>query len=397
MIILFNKKMKSRTKIQEYLRNVSHVLLTIALSPIFYLGVFFNKIKSREERLKILVIQRGKIGDLVCTTGIFRLIKEKYPDSYLAVLATTYTSDIIANNPYIDEIIKFDEGRSGIGYFVDIVKKIKREKFRFSISLQFGGINSILPFWSMIPCRISTSSPHAPTSSKILSIFNSHNIEYKDKDMTFKHCAKILKFLDIDVPMVGIDLFTDEASERKAGNFLKEKGLSENDFLVGICPTVGANKLKEWGPEKWIALSNLLIDNLAAKIILVGAPGDSDVISKIQKGTMMRAIDSSGVFSLGEIAAFLKKMKICITSFSAPMHIADGVGTPIVAIAGPSNFYNQPPIGEKTKIVYHSLDCYPCDFFAKAPRFCKEGHYRCIKETTADEVYRAIVDLMKKK
>ncbi len=390
--------MKPRTKTQEYLRNVFHVLLTIVLSPIFYLGVFFNKIRSRKGKLKILVIQRGKIGDVVCSTGIFKAIKEKYPNSYLAVLTTDYTSDIIANNPYIDEIIKFDERRSGTGYFMDIVKKIEREKFRFSISLQSTTINSILSFWSMIPYRISVSSPYAPVSSKILSIFNSHNAEFRDEngDMTFRHWAKLLKFLDINVPIVRIDLYTDEKSESKAENFLKEKGLSENDFLVGICPTTG-NKLKEWDLEKWIALSNLLIENLKARIILIGGPGDSDIISKIQQGTMMRAIDSSGVFALGEIAAFLKKMKICVTSFSAPMHIADGVGTPIVAIAGPSSLDNQPPIGEKTKIVYQSIYCHPCDFFTKTSRFCKEGHYRCLKETSVDEVYRAITDLMGKK
>lgn len=347
--------------------------------------------------MKILVIQRGKIGDLVCSTGIFKLIKEKYPDSYLVVLVTPYTADIIANNPYIDEIIKFDEKQSGIGYFMEMAKKFKKYKFRFSLSLQATSINTIIPFWSMIPCRISVSSPNAPLSSKILSIFNSHNAEFRDEDgdMTFKHWAKLLKFLGINVPIVKINLFTDEASENKAGNFLKEKSLSENDFLVGISPTTG-NKLKEWAPEKWIALSNLLIDRLNAKIILIGASGDKDAISKIQKGTMMRAVDSSGVFNLKEIAAFLKKLKLCVTSFSAPMHIADGMNVPIVAIAGPASIYNQPPIGEKTTIVRHALYCQPCDFFTKTSRFCKEGHYKCIKETTVDEVYKEIKDLMGK-
>lgn len=380
-----------------YPKNIFFVFLTLFLSPIFYLGIFFNKIKNQKERLKILVIQRGKIGDLVCTTGIFRLIKEKYPGCYLTVLATIYNSDIIANNPYIDEIIKFDEKRSDIGYLINVAKKLKKEKFRFSISLQPDGINSVLPFWSMIPCRISTSLRYATKSSKILSIFNSHNLEFRDNDMTFEHFAKILKFLDINVSRLKIDLFIDETSERKAGNFLKGRGLSENDFLVGISPAVGSDKLKEWGTEKWIALSNSLIDNLGAKIILIGAPGDFDIISRIQQGTKGRAIDSSGFFALGEIAAFLKKLKICVTLHNAPMHIADGVGAPIIAIAGPASFHNQPSLGKRTKIVHHFIPCHPCTTFSNKARYCKEGHHRCMEEITVDEVYRAITDLMGKK
>lgn len=344
------------------------------------------------------MIQRGKIGDLVCSTGIFKLIKEKYHDSYLTVLVTPYTSGIIANDPYIDEIIKFDEGKTGVGYFREMAKKFKKERFRYCLSLQATSINTIIPFWSMIPCRISVSSPYAPISSKILSIFNSHNTEFRDEDndMTFTHWPKMLKFLGINIPIVKINLFTDKTAGAKAENFLKENNLSENDFLVGICPTTG-NKLKEWGLEKWIGLSNLLIDNLKAKVIVVAGPGDSEVVSKIQKGTMMRAVDSSGVFSLEEIAAFLKKLKICVASFSAPMHIAAGVGVPIVAVAGPANIYNQPPIGEKTKIIYHPIYCQPCDFFTKTSRFCKEGHYRCLKETSVEEVYEAIIELIGKK
>lgn len=388
--------MRTMGRIKEYFRNIFFIFSTFFLSPIFYFGVFFNKIKSQKDRLKILVIQRAKIGDLVCSTGMFKLIKEKYPDSYLAVLASIYTSDIIANNPYIDQIIRFDEGRSDIGYLIDVVRKLKKEKFRFSVSLQPAGGNFVLSFWSMIPCRVSTISRHAPISSKILSIFNTHNVEFKDNDMTFEHYPKILKFLSINVPATGIDLFTDEASERKAKNFLEKRGLSENDFLVGICPTAG-NKLKEWELEKWIALSNLLIDNLNAKIIIIGAPGDSEIISKIRHGTKGKAVNAGGVFALGEIAAFFKKLKICVTSFSGPMHIADGVGVPVVAIAGPCNFHNQPPIGRRTKIVHHPVYCHPCVSFAKTARFCNEGHYLCIKDTNVDEVYDAVLSLIDKK
>src|SRR3989338_1241859 len=106
-------------KIKGYFENIFFVFLTFILSPIFYLGIFFNKIKSRKGQLKILVIQRGKIGDLVCTTGVFRAIKEKYPDSYLAALVTNYTFSVVANNPYIDQIIQFDEKQSDIGYLID--------------------------------------------------------------------------------------------------------------------------------------------------------------------------------------------------------------------------------------------------------------------------------------
>jgi ADP-heptose:LPS heptosyltransferase len=59
--------------------------------------------------LRILICRPDRIGDVVLSTPIPREIKKKYPGSFVALLLRDYTKDIYINNPYVDEIIIYDE------------------------------------------------------------------------------------------------------------------------------------------------------------------------------------------------------------------------------------------------------------------------------------------------
>ncbi len=96
--------MQRFNRVVAYFNNFFWLFLTYLLAPYFYFRIFWRR-KQKPEKLKILVIQTAKIGDMVCTTPVFREIKKKYPDCYLTALVTSKTKDILKNNPRIDEII----------------------------------------------------------------------------------------------------------------------------------------------------------------------------------------------------------------------------------------------------------------------------------------------------
>ena len=77
------------------------------LYPFFSLS---SKVKSKKlgEKKRILVLpQLSRIGDIVCSTGVFYNIKKSYPDSYVSVLVSKRAFGIIKNNKRIDNFIIF--------------------------------------------------------------------------------------------------------------------------------------------------------------------------------------------------------------------------------------------------------------------------------------------------
>ncbi|GAG23772.1 unnamed protein product, partial [marine sediment metagenome] len=137
-----------------YLSNIFWLFTTFLLAPFFYLLIFFRK-KNIKEPKRILVISLVKIGDLVCSTPIFREIKRVFPESYLGVVLladsrqriTSY--QLLKNNPYIDKIILPDKKRgTKIIGLLKLIKGIYQQRYDWSFALSIGMIEKIIPFWS---------------------------------------------------------------------------------------------------------------------------------------------------------------------------------------------------------------------------------------------------------
>lgn len=63
--------------------------------------------------MKILVIKRDKIGDLILTTPIFELIKSHFPSAELHLLANTYNGWVVEGDPRIDQLWLYPRVREG--------------------------------------------------------------------------------------------------------------------------------------------------------------------------------------------------------------------------------------------------------------------------------------------
>lgn len=79
---------------------------------------------------KLLIMQLGRFGDLILFTPVFRIIKEKFPDIELHLLAGRKNYEVVLGNPYIDKIIKFDKSPTRI---LNTLFQIRRNKYKYWI------------------------------------------------------------------------------------------------------------------------------------------------------------------------------------------------------------------------------------------------------------------------
>ena len=372
-------------RFKAYFHNFFWLFLTYILSPYLYGQIFFNK---KIGAGKILIIQLTKIGDLVCTTPVFREIKKKFPSSYLAVLARSDTRDILRNNPRIDEIISMNDYPGIAGRF-KLIKKLKQDRYDWVFN--FSPIDlaaNIIGFWSLIPHRAATTYGKAGEIVKALSVFNNYRLEFKPHTHLLGHYLSLLKVLGIEAKSPEKEIFIKPEEEEKAADFLRKYNLSREDLLVGISCTSGI-PFRQWELGRFAELADLLTEKLKAKVIFIGSSADFVKNEKVQKIMKYNSVNAAGLFKLYEFPAFLKNLKLFVSMDTGPIYIANALGIPIVDIAASDDMAEQSPAGPNVIKIQKDLYCSPCLCVFSGVRFCKEGHLRCIKDITVEEVFQA--------
>jgi heptosyltransferase-2 len=138
---------------------------------------------------------------------------------------------------------------------------------------------------------------------------------------------------------------------------------------------------KQWYPERFIALGKKLSPH--GKIVVVGGPAEAELGSRIAS-SIPHAIHFSGKTSLSQLAAILSRCRLFVTNDTGPMHVADALGIPIVAIFGPTDPVVTPPFGKTHTIVRKEIECSPC-----LKRECPLHHHHCMKWIEVDDVLQA--------
>lgn len=380
-----------------YAENLFFLFLTYFFSPLFYLRIFFKKrLGAKSERFKILIMANAKIGDMTRISPVFREIKKKYPDSELAVLMLSKVKPIIENNSYIDKII-LEDGVKFKGFFgvFNLIKEIAVGKYDFSFSLTPTLLNNIVPLWAGVSERVSFVSKYSSRSTRFSFIFSNRKKEFRRDTPAFRQYLGLLEFLEIYNPNEKIEIFVSPEARKKAKDFLQKNSISENDFLVGISVSSG-NPIKDWDLEKFALLSDKLIHEMGAKIIFVGGVYDKNIIQKTMEMIKGNTVSAGGVFALNEVSALIQKFKMFISVDTGPLYIANGLGVPVVDIIGPFNIIEQLDLTGKCEIVSKPLYCFPCVHIIPSVYHCKEGHFRCTRDITVDDVYQAVVILKNK-
>jgi heptosyltransferase-2 len=126
-------------------------------------------------------------------------------------------------------------------------------------------------------------------------------------------------------------------------------------------------------------------------IHLHGSNEDATICSLIEQ-TLEPAlvINFAGKLSLVEVAKEISSASVAITNDSGLMHVASAVGTPVISIFGPTvrEFGFMPRADNAIVLENVGLYCRPCTAIGRED--CPEGHFRCMREITAEKVLAVI-------
>lgn len=333
---------------------------------------------------RILIVNVNWVGDVIFSTPFIRAVREAYPDAYIACLIHPRCKEMLESNPRINELIVYDEeyGHRGIPGKLRLVLELRKRRFDLAFLLHRSFTKALIVFLSGARERVGYSTKNRGillTRAVPEPAVAAHKVEY------FLALAIAYGIYPKDN---SYEFFVGQSDKNSIETFLARNGVLPTDKIVVICP--GGN----WDPKRWpkdnfAKLSDRLMDELGARVVIAGARKDISLADDIKKRMMAKPIVACGTTTLKELGALLGRADLVIANDTGPMHMAVAMKAKVIALFGPTSPELTGPYGAGNyKVIARYKDCgIPC-----YDHSCRD--YKCMGAITVDEVYRAAKEML---
>lgn len=303
---------------------------------------------------RILAVNFGGIGDEILFFPVIQTLREGYPEAKITVLLEPRCKGIMAFNPAIDEVLTFDvKSKPTIGDFLKTAMMLRKHKFDLAIASGSHLAMPVLLFLSGARHRVCFGTTK-------LSHLLCNTVPLNKKRYAARMYYELVNFIPIEfrLPQAVVPV----ADSQWAKEFLENVNAPKVVFHPGVSK-LGVQKgfHKSWTPERWAELAQRLMDR-GISVILAGGPEDDEAIEGIKKHLTREPIMAYGqTKSIGQLAALMEQSDAVVAVDSAPMHVGVAVGTPVVAIFGPTDPEKLLPKETQHQAIYvEELECRPC-------------------------------------
>ena len=329
------------------------------------------------------------------TTPLLDVIHRAYPAATITYVAGTWSKVIPEHHPAVNSVIDCDTigiaGRYSISGYMKFAHRLRKEHFDLAFVLDRSPMMTLLPALAAIPRRIG---PNSLGRGFALT----DRIPVSSSPMKLEHQAEI--YLDL-ARAIGLPIhtphmtFVPTAAERHSVTPTTRKRIA---IFAGGGSNPGMDlTVKRWPLVRYCILTQKLISELDAEILLIG--GESDIALNQQLQAELAApadtiLNLTGKTTLGELAAQLEQCDLFIGNDSSPMHLAAAVNIPVIAIFGPTSpqEYGPYPLDDPQHIaIWHHPTGQPC-FFLGRMQTC--SNCTCMQAVSVADVWEAVQRLI---
>lgn len=322
-------------------------------------------------RPSALVIQTAFLGDVVLTTPLLSVLAERHGP--VDVMTTPTAGSLLETHPAVGSVIRYDKHAADKGW-----RGIKKLAFELR-ARRYATI--YLPHRSVRSAMLALLSG---AGERVGFADSPAGVTYTRRVQRPRTGHEVDRLLALAGPGVGsppVSLGLTAADHAAADNWLAAHGVSHR--FVALAPG------SIWGTKRWPHFAELA-PALDRPCVIVGGAEDAPLASAIVAAAPGRVVSAAGALSLRASAALIQRAAVLVTNDSAPLHLATAVGTPVVALFGPTvpEFGFGPRRAGDAALGRAGLACRPCS--RHGPERCPLGHHRCMRELTVETVAAAL-------
>jgi ADP-heptose:LPS heptosyltransferase len=279
--------------------------------------------------MKILVIRRDNIGDLLCTTPLIAALRRRFPDAWIGVLTNSYSAPALANNPHVNEVLVYEKGK----HAASIIGRIRAIGQRLALVARLRGQH--------IDLALLPASGNQRSAERFARISGARRIvRADDYDATGPHevesAFRCATALGLDGPPPPMTLVADPRPvvAPPAGT----------GPLIGL--HISARKPQQrWPVERFAQLARRLHLERRARFLLFWAPGsindprhpgDDEKAARLLAQLQDAPVTGVPTHRLEELISGLSLCNQVICSDGGAMHVAAALGKPLVCFFGNS-------------------------------------------------------------
>lgn len=334
---------------------------------------------------KILLVKPSSLGDIVHAFPVVALLRRTYGDAKISWLVNDAFKDIAEACPYVDEVIPFDrEQLRGLGALLNglafggLMARIRDEHYDIVMDLQGLFRSAFISRASGAPVRLGFAG-----GRELSHTFYNLRVHLPKRALhAVDRYLGAVRALGIrpDRPdfTMRIDADTRVLVEKLLGEFP-----FETDGPIIVMSPFTRWESKNWPESHYAQVARRAFRELDARIVLVASRLEDAEPFIAQADVPL--LNLSGATSLKELAAVISAADLFLTGDSGPMHIADALGVPLVAIFGPTDPERTGPYFQRDGVLRANVACGPC-----FSRRCKRKGLECQHAISPDRVFEVL-------
>ncbi len=308
---------------------------------------------------RIAVFHLNQIGDLIFSLPALSALRERFPDAEIASILRPYLAELMQDCPFVDRLIS---RAGGLGAEMRLARELRG--CRFDLVVAFS--QSASTVLQALACAARTRIGFVDAD---LSFLLTRKVHVRGVPWPGK-LARLAVCLGAQPPRasyVGM-LRISDAVRARARALLRHHGVDDAQRIAIIAPGAsGRRRYKAWEAHKFAQVADHLQERFAARVVIVGGTADALEAGRIASSMAMPAVQLAGKTTTGELAAIAERAELLVGIDSGPMHVAAAMGTPTVALFGPTDHTRTGPHGEGHQIITAAggqkaagLPCSPC-------------------------------------
>jgi heptosyltransferase-2 len=329
--------------------------------------------------MKILVIQKKRIGDVLTSTIILEALKARFPDAELHYLVYENSYAVVKNNKFIDKIVVLDEkSRKGKLAFLAFLFKIRKEKYDIVIDA-YGKPNSVILAW--FSGAKKTISFEKSYSKLLLSDVVNRNISSESNaSKAIEHRMALLKPLEIDFKILAPKIFLseEEISIGKQKLLDAKIDISKNILMISA---LGSQEIKSYPLHYMAEVLDYIVVQKEVQILFNYLPWQQNQAIEIYN--LCNETTKNNIFidffqeDLREFLAVLFHCKALIGNEGGAANMAKALEIPTFSIYSPGIKKTDWNVFENTttNISVH-YDDYECDLPNEGDLFEKYSKFK---------------------
>jgi heptosyltransferase I len=327
----------------------------------------------------VLIVKPSSLGDIIQATCILPVLCSSFPGIRITWLVFQHNAEVLANHPLIERVVVMHRNDHRLRQLPNLIHELRAANFDAVIDIQCLLRSAALSRLTGCSRRIGYANGREQSTWFYTETYDIPTRTMHAVDGYLRLCELLGASLPDQVTFP-LPLADDHRHvvEHLIADFVGA------DPLVTLCPTARW-KSKCWPEAHYAALADLLCESLKAKVILLGAPRELEMVGRVARQMRHACLDLSGRLTIMQLAALLERSDLFVGNDSGLTHLAAATKTKTVALFGPTDPLRTGPYNPLATVVRSSLQCMPC-----FRRECRS--LACLTQITPETVAGACKD-----